>query len=439
MERQIFNFRLALSGIKANTLRSMLTALGIVFGVAAVIAMLSIGSGAKRAILDQMRLIGANNIVIKAVISPEEGKDSGATANSGTNKDKRPWSPGLTLKDLEAISENVPGIEAVSPELELPTTFVYGGKQEKGRCLGVNNRFFELNRLSLGAGNLFHPEHIESGRPVCIIGRDVQSRFFSGADPIGASFKCGNTWFTVIGVLEKRSASKEALENLGIKDFNTDVFIPITTALLRFENRAVVTKKDLGRNPGEQQDENYHQIDRAVIHVADSRQLPASAELIARMLKRRHRDVVDYEVEVPELLLQQEQKTQDTFNLVLAVIAGISLLVGGIGIMNIMLASVLERIQEIGVRRALGARRSDIVQQFLFEAVMISLFGGIIGVLIGVGAARIISASAGIPTIIAPWSVLVSFAVAAAVGLVFGIFPARRAAMQDPIKALRTE
>lgn len=160
---------------------------------------------------------------------------------------------------------------------------------------------------------------------------------------------------------------------------------------------------------------------------------------MARMLKRRHRDVVDYEVEVPELLLQQEQKTQDTFNMVLAAIAAISLLVGGIGIMNIMLASVLERIQEIGVRRALGARQSDIVQQFLLEAVMISLFGGMIGVLLGVLAARIIAASADIPTIIAPWSVLVSFAVAAAVGLIFGIFPARRAALQDPITALRRE
>jgi len=439
MERPLFNFRLALGGIKANTLRSMLTALGIVFGVAAVIAMLSIGSGAKRAILDQMRLIGANNIVVKAVIPSDDGSDAGAGGRSGSNKDKRPWSPGLTLKDLEAIAENVPGIEAISPELELPTTFVYGGKQVKGRCIGVNNNFFELNRLSIGTGNLFHHEHLEAGRPVCIIGRDVQSRFFAGNDPIGASIKCGNSWFTIIGVLEKRDAGKEALENLGLKDFNSDIFIPITTALLRFENRAVVTKNKLGRNPGEQQAQNYHQIDRAVIHVADSKQLPASAELIARILKRRHRDVLDYEVEVPELLLQQEQKTQDTFNLVLAVIAGISLLVGGIGIMNIMLASVLERIQEIGVRRALGARRSDIVQQFLFEAVMISLFGGLIGIMIGVGAARVISASAGIPTIIAPWSIFVSFAVAAAVGLLFGIFPARRAAMQDPIKALRTE
>ncbi|HRF37390.1 MAG TPA: ABC transporter permease [Saprospiraceae bacterium] len=440
MERWLFNFGLALRGINANKLRSLLTALGIVFGVAAVIAMLSIGSGAKRAILDQMRLIGANNIVLEAIVpDPEKEASSGGSNANGNNKDKRPWSPGLSLADIQAIRENVPGVESVSPEIVLPTTFVYGGKQEKGRCIGVENTFFYLNRLELGAGKLFHAEHFEAGRPVCIIGKDVQSRFFAGADPMGKKFKCGNTWFTVIGVLQKRNAGKETLDNLGIKDYNTDVFIPIQTALLRFENRAVISKSDLGRGNDEGKSANYHQIDRAVIRMESSKLLPAAADLMARMLKRRHRDVVDYEVEVPELLLQQEQKTQDTFNMVLAAIAAISLLVGGIGIMNIMLASVLERIQEIGVRRALGARQSDIVQQFLLEAVMISLFGGMIGVLLGVLAARIIAASADIPTIIAPWSVLVSFAVAAAVGLIFGIFPARRAALQDPITALRRE
>ncbi len=442
MKRWLFNFALALNGINTNKLRSLLTALGIVFGVAAVIAMLAIGSGAQRAILDQMRLIGANNIVIEALMPDDKAAGNAkSSAGNNNNKDKRPWSPGLNLKDLEAIQENVPGIESVSPELVLPTLFVYEGKQEKGRTIGITNAFFELNRLPVGQGSMFHAEHMKAGRPVCIIGKDVQSRFFAGADPLGQQFKCGNTWFTIIGILEKRQASQEALDNLGIKNYNADVFIPITTALLRFENRATVSKKDLGSRAGQEnsQPENYHQIDRAVLRVAHSNQLPASADLVARILKRRHRDVLDYEVEVPELLLQQERKTQETFNLVLAVIAGISLLVGGIGIMNIMLASVLERIQEIGVRRALGARQGDIVQQFLLEAVMISLFGGFLGVFLGVGAARIIATSAGIPTVIAPWSIVVSFAVAAAVGLLFGIFPARRAALQDPIKALRTE
>ncbi len=176
-----------------------------------------------------------------------------------------------------------------------------------------------------------------------------------------------------------------------------------------------------------------------VLRVKESSQLQASADLAARILKRRHNDVVDYEVAIPELLLQQQQKTQETFNLVLAVIAGISLLVGGIGIMNIMLASVLERIKEIGVRRSLGANRMDIIYQFLFEAVFISLAGGILGIILGIIAAYAVASRADIPTIVSTWSIILSFGVAASVGLLFGIFPARKAAYEDPIKALRSD
>ncbi|MFK7948536.1 MAG: ABC transporter permease, partial [Saprospiraceae bacterium] len=184
---------------------------------------------------------------------------------------------------------------------------------------------------------------------------------------------------------------------------------------------------------------NYHQLDRLVVRVKDSDKLQATATVIARMLNRRHEEVKDYNIQVPELLLQQQQKTQDTFNMVLAVIAGISLLVGGIGIMNIMLASVLERIKEIGIRRSLGATRTDIVYQFLFESIVISLLGGLIGVLLGVFAARTIANAAEIPTVVSTWSIVLSFGVAATVGLIFGIIPARRAAFFDPIKALRND
>jgi len=241
-------------------------------------------------------------------------------------------------------------------------------------------------------------------------------------------------------VLEKRAASRESLQNLGIRDYNDDVYIPVTTALLRFEDRAKISNDDVRRRRGsDNEEENYHQLDRVVVRVNDSRYLRASADVLARMLKRRHHDVVDFEIEVPELLLEEQQKTQETFNLVLAAIAGISLLVGGIGIMNIMLASVLERIKEIGLRRSLGAKQSDIIQQFLFEAVFISLLGGLLGVIIGVLAAQIITASFKIPAVVTAWSIILSFGVAASVGLIFGIFPARKAARQDPIKALRIE
>ncbi len=443
MQRVLFNFLLAIEAINANKLRSFLTGLGIIFGVAAVIAMLAIGTGAKQSILEQMKLIGANNIVIESRVKTaddeEQTQQSGSAA--GNNKDKKPYSPGLSLEDVEAISGTLPNVEKISPEIVLPTTVIQSAKQEKARCVGVTNAFFELNVMSLEKGQFFHEEHIENGRPVCIIGKNIQTRFFANEDPVGKQIKCGNTWLTIIGVMRKRKASKESLENLGIRDYNDDIYVPVSTSLIRFKNRAKITKEKVGNRGGEDSnaDENYHQLDRVVVRVQSSATMKASADLIARILKRRHMDVIDFEIEVPELLLEQEQKTQETFNLVLAAIAGISLLVGGIGIMNIMLASVLERIKEIGVRRSLGANQRDIVLQFLFEAVFISLIGGVIGILLGVGAAKTVSVSAGIPTVVSWWSIALAFGVAATIGLAFGIFPARKAAMQDPIKALRTE
>ncbi len=440
MERIFFNFILALEGINANRLRSFLTALGIVFGVGAVIAMLAIGNGAQQAILEQMKLIGTNNIVIESVLPSEKDDEEEESTNSNTNENKKPYSPGLTLEDIQSIQQVLPTVEVVSPELVLSTNVIQSAKLEKAKCVGVTNAFFELNQLELSNGALFHEKHMEGGRPVCIIGKKIKSKFFSEKNPIGKRIKCGKTWLTIIGVLQSRPTSKENLKSLGIRDYNADVYVPVQTALLRFKNRAAVTKQDIGnRGRNQNQDENYHQIDRAVIRVNDSKKLQASADVIARMLTRRHNNQVDFQIEVPELLLEQERKTQDTFNIVLAVIASISLLVGGIGIMNIMLASVLERIKEIGVRRSLGANRQDIIFQFLFEAVFISLIGGLIGVLLGVFAARTIASYADIPTIVSPWSIILSFGVAASVGLVFGIFPAQKAAQQDPIKALRSD
>lgn len=444
MQRVIFNFLLAIEAINANKLRSFLTGLGIIFGVAAVIAMLAIGTGAKQSILEQMKLIGANNIVIESKVKTaeddEQTQQTGATGNA--NQNKKPYSPGLSLEDVAAISGTLPNVEKISPEIVLPTIVIQSAKQEKARCVGVTNAFFELNVMSLERGQFFHNEHIEYGRPVCIIGKNIQTRFFANEDPVGKQIKCGNTWLTIIGVMRKRKASKESLENLGIRDYNDDIYVPVSTSLIRFKNRAKITKDKVGNRGGGENsnaDENYHQLDRVVVRVQNSATMKASADLIARILKRRHMEVIDFEIEVPELLLEQEQKTQETFNMVLAAIAGISLLVGGIGIMNIMLASVLERIKEIGVRRSLGANQRDIVLQFLFEAVFISLLGGVIGVLLGVGAAKTVSASSGIPTVVSWWSIALAFGVAATIGLAFGIFPARKAAMQDPIKALRTE
>lgn len=438
MQRTIVNFLLALEGVFANQLRAFLTALGIIFGVAAVIAMLAIGTGAKQSILDQMRLIGTNNIVIEAG-EPQSSEDA-ESSQEDDEGDKKPWSPGLTLEDAQALTKTIPTIEIYSPEIIINTNLITNGKLQKVKCIGTNNAYFDLNNMTLERGEFFHDLQMEQGDAVCIIGKNIENQFFSEKEAIGNKIKCGNTWLTIVGVLKKRVASKESLQQLGIRDANSDVYVPVNTALIRFEDRSVVDKDDIQRRgSGGSAKENYHQLDRLVLRVTETEKLQATADVIARILKRRHYNTIDYEIEVPELLLQQQQKTQDTFNLVLAVIAGISLLVGGIGIMNIMLASVLERIKEIGVRRSMGATQFDIVLQFLFESVFISLIGGLIGVLLGIASARLVAHYADIPTVVSAWSIILSFGVAASIGLIFGIFPAQKAALQDPIKALRTD
>ena len=436
MQRILFNFYLAIESLGMNKLRALLTALGIVFGVGAVIAMLAIGNGAKQSILEQMKLIGTNNIEITAVMP-----SSGEEGDSESQEEKTPWSPGLTMEDLRAIQRTIPSIEAVSPEIVVNTNIVRDGRLERGKCVGVRNDFFELNNLEIGTGKLFNDAQIEDAKAVCIIGQNIKMRFFAQENPIGQRIKCGKTWFTVIGVLQNRIANQDNLQALGIRDYNDDIFVPVSTLLVRLKNRATITKDDLGERRGDDNAplENYHQLDRAVLRVADSKLLQATANVVARVLNRRHHEVSDFEVKVPELLLQQQQKTQDTFNFVLAVIAGISLLVGGIGIMNIMLASVLERIKEIGLRRSLGATQSDIIWQFVFEAVAISLLGGIIGIILGVSSAKLIASKADIPTVVSAWSIILAFGVAATVGFIFGLYPAQKAAREDPIKALRTD
>jgi putative ABC transport system permease protein len=259
---------------------------------------------------------------------------------------------------------------------------------------------------------------------------------------------------TVVGVLADRRVSGETAQPLGIRDVSMDVYLPVRTMLLRFRNRIELTQRDMEQaaagnstpdsadtESAEQRQErlNHNQLDRIIVRVSDSKLVPGVAEVLRRMLTRRHNAVVDFEITVPELLLRQEQRTKTIFNVVLGAIASISLLVGGIGIMNIMLASVLERIREIGVRRAVGATRRDVLLQFLSEAVLISLAGGLAGILVGAGLSAGIRRFAGIQTIVTLLSVVLAFGVSATVGLAFGIMPAYRAAKQDPVVCLRYE
>ncbi len=441
MKRLISNFNTALEAVFTNRLRALLTALGIMFGVSAVIAMLAIGTGARQELLEQMKLIGANNIIVKTVLKTDDKEDE--------ENAKAPFSPGLSMNDVQAIQTQISSVDKVSPELILPVNAIRKGRQYKTNSVGVNNAFFELNNLPVERGNTFHQNHLKDGLPVCIIGKNIQTKLFSGENPIGKKIKCDDTWLTVIGVLGRRYEGKGGLENLGIRDYNSDLYVPVKTALIRFRDRTRLTS-NMFQNTGvisfgdeDQKNptaaKNYHQLDRLVIRVNNATQLESTADIVGRMLQRRHWNVPDYEISIPELLIKQQQRTQDIFNIVLGAIAGISLLVGGIGIMNIMLASVMERIKEIGLRRSLGATRTDVVQQFVFEAVFISLIGGIVGVALGLLLADTIARLAEIPTIVSLWSVLLAFGVSAAIGLLFGIIPARRAAKLDPITALRND
>jgi putative ABC transport system permease protein len=448
--RLVANLYIAIDAVIANRVRSLLTALGIIFGVAAVIAMLAIGNGAQQEIIDQMKLVGVNNIVIKPIVEQKEERVSEKVGQ----KEKKKFSPGLTIRDVNCINSIIPGLQKVSPEIILDTYIIRNGFRRSAKLVGVELSYFDIYSFSVAEGKSFNADQLEKGSPVCIIGSGLKSKFFPTEDPIGKSIKVGSHWLIIIGVMVERAVSQSSMSKLGIRDFNLDVYAPLQTVLVRFRNRDLITGESLRvasqRNQGngngsavgnntEQERKNYHQIDRLVIQVAETERLAPTAEIISRLLKRRHYEVVDYEIEIPELLLKQQQRTNDIFNYVLGAIAGISLLVGGIGIMNIMLASVLERIKEIGLRLAIGAKKTDVVQQFLFEAVMISVSGGIIGVVLGILFAYLVSSFANIPTVISFSSIVLSFGVAATVGLIFGIAPARKAAEQDPIASLRYE
>ena len=431
------NIVLALEGINQNKLRALLTALGIIFGVFAVVAMLAIGNGAKKSILDQLKIIGTNNIVINS-IPPDPTGETDEEDQSKT--EKKSYSPGLTLLDVESIKNLVPEIENLSFESGSDAKILYEKNTLKSKCVAVNNDFFKINNLILYKGSYFTKHHEKEGARVCVLGANAASRLFLGKNPIGRTVKANNVIFTVIGVLKRRMISKEALTKLDVNNYSNNIFIPMETFKLRVDNKIRIGSEDVKRSDDDESEiQNYHQLDRIVVKVKDAAKMESSAELISRLLMRRHNDQADFEIKVPELLIKQQQSTQETLNFILAVIAGISLLVGGIGIMNIMLASVLERIKEIGLRRSIGATEKDIVYQFLLEAVCISLAGGVLGVILGIGGAKLIAAYADIATEISFVSILVSFGIAVSVGIIFGIMPAKKAAKMDPITALRTE
>ncbi len=447
------DIRIALESILANKLKSILTALGIIFGVAAVISMLAIGKGAQQEILDQIKMVGVNNILISPIVQEKD-----ASSEEG-EKQLNKFSRGLTLLDVEAIRSTIPAVKRISPEISFNSTIVLSGMRYTAKLVGVSNDYFELYNLPLSQGVFFNDYQEEHGIQVCIIGANIRAKFFSQIDPLGQYIKFDNVWLKVIGVLERTNVSLTGFEEQGVNVYNDNVYIPIKTMLMRYQNRALINTKlaseatsirivggghmmsrvVVNSSNASTAETNYNQLDKIVVQVAETEQLTPTTEVLSRMMLRRHSGVKDFEITVPELLLKQQQRTKDIFNIVLGAIASISLIVGGIGIMNIMFASVMERIKEIGTRMAIGAKKMDIVVQFLSEAVLISVSGGFIGVFLGIILAVMIQKIAGITTIVSFFSVVIAFGVSAAVGVIFGYSPAKRASERDPIESLRYE
>ncbi len=452
--RYFHDIEIAVESIVSNKLKSILTALGIIFGVAAVIAMLAIGKGAKQEIMDQMKMVGVNNILINPVI-PDK-----SSSNEEGEKQQKKFSRGLNMLDVEAIKETLPSVKRISPEISFNSTAMMNGVKYTAKLVGVSNDYFDLYNLPLVSGAFFNDYQEENGIQVCIIGANIRAKFFSKIDPIGQYIKFNGIWLKVIGVLQKTNVSLTGFEEKGVNVYNDNIYIPIQTMLLRYQNRALVNTKLVSEASSMQffggggmmmrvvsgssdaasdAETNYNQLDRIVVQVSETEQLQPTTEILSRMITRRHTGVKDFEITVPELLLKQQQRTKDIFNIVLGAIASISLIVGGIGIMNIMFASVMERIKEIGTRMAIGAKKMDIVVQFLAEAVLISVSGGFIGIFFGVVMAKLIEQVAGIMTIVSFFSVFIAFGVSAAVGVAFGYSPAKRASEKDPIESLRYE
>jgi putative ABC transport system permease protein len=447
IKRQLFNLGIALNALVNNKFRSILTALGVIFGVAAVISMMAIGKGTKLEILDQMKQVGVNNIVILPVL--EDEKESAEEDDEGKMTTETSYSPGLRLADALAIESLVPTVSRVSPEIIFETQLIKDGIKKTASLNGITPEYFSLFNKEIYKGRNFNESQIEQSKSVCLISYDIESRFFTDEEALGKYIKCDNVWFQIIGVLAPETGVSDNTLDMGISSGDNSIYIPIQTLLLRYKNRSLVNARVIAESYESDENEkspNWNQLDKIVVQVKETGQIKATTEIIHRLLLRRHAQVEDFKIHVPELLLKQQERTKNIFSIVLIAIASISLVVGGIGIMNIMLASVMERTREIGIRRAIGATKRDIAIQFVSEATMISISGGILGILLGFILSWFFSHLSvfipdfkDIPTANSFIAVFVSFVVSVSIGIIFGYVPAKRAAEKDPVESLHHE
>jgi len=402
----------AMASLGRHKLRSFLTMLGMIFGVGAVIAMLSIGAGAQEESLRAIANLGIRNIIIQAKeFKTEELRQI------------RTESLGVSMRDVEALQNVLKPKPLITASRIIKTYQINSATaRSDSRVLGVSSTYPEIQNLNIRQGSFFNEQEERDNAQVAVLGMAAKQKLFGFDEAVGKQIKVNDVWLTVVGVLSDAAVEKQEFEGVKVQNSNNDIFIPITTSLRKFDVEAV-----------------ENELNEIIVKIDESANIKEQAATINNLMSVMHRYVDDYSIVVPEKLLEQNQKTQDIFNIVMGAIASISLLVGGIGIMNIMLASVLERTSEIGLRRAIGARKMDIRVQFISEAVAISFAGGLIGIGLGYGISQAVAQFSGWNTIVTTGSVVLSFGVSSIIGLVFGIYPAVQASNLDPIECLRYE
>lgn len=407
------NIQVALGGLTDHKFRSFLTMLGIIFGVASVITMLSIGEGAKREAIAKYKDLGVNNIIIRE-------KD---LSDSELEEMRARFSPGLSLADAEDILAISPDVDRVVSQAERTAELKFADRSVRSTIVGVTPGYTDVLNYTIGEGSFLTDLQYDQRLKVCVLGAGTAYSLFGKESPIGQMVKMGDQWMEVVGVLASKAVFTETVGELAARDLNADVFIPLSTFLDRFNPQRKLSS----------------QVKQITVHVKESDKLMETSRLAEQIINRHHWGNQDFNIVIPFELLKQEEKERQIYNFLLGAIAAISLIVGGIGIMNIMLATVMERTREIGIRRAIGARKRDIMSQFVTEAVVISITGGLIGVILGIVLSLVVSLFTDVTTYIRLYSIIIAFTFSVIVGVCFGYLPAKNAANLKPVDSIRYE
>jgi len=409
------DLRRSVDNLLMHKLRSLLTMLGMIFGVAAVLSMLSIGAGAQQQVMAFIEELGVHNLIVEA----KEAVDRNAWAKM------RQQSPGLTFQDVRAMQATVAGVDALTPRKRFtPTKLVPKPQGDSPVVYGVQANYEHIGGLRLTNGRFFTDEESSRAEAVCVLGEAARTALFGLDDPLGRFLKVNDQWFRVIGTAGAQAVVQNDVAGLPAQDRNNVVYVPTAAAIFRLEDNYTSIRDE---------------IDGVYVRLKPDADVTAAAATVRGVLATSHRGADDYALVVPAELLAEQQRTKRIFDIVMVALASISLLVGGIGIMNIMLASVLERTPEIGLRRAIGARKTDVVRQFVMETTLIAVAGGVLGLALGGAMSRLIASFAGWSTIVTTGSLLLAFSVSVLIGLVFGVYPAMKAASLDPVQALHYE